>query len=53
MFSRGVGESTDIVRKEMYTFVDGSGRSLTLRPEGTAPWCGRSWSTGCTSSSCR
>ncbi len=37
VFARGVGESTDIVRKEMYTFVDGSGRSLTLRPEGTAP----------------
>jgi histidyl-tRNA synthetase len=37
VFSRGVGESTDIVRKEMYTFADGSGRSLTLRPEGTAP----------------
>jgi histidyl-tRNA synthetase len=39
LFSRGVGESTDIVRKEMYTFQDGSGRSLTLRPEGTAPVC--------------
>ena len=37
VFARGVGDSTDIVRKEMYTFVDGSGRSLTLRPEGTAP----------------
>jgi histidyl-tRNA synthetase len=34
-----VGESTDIVRKEMFTFEDGSGRSLTLRPEGTAPVC--------------
>jgi histidyl-tRNA synthetase len=37
LFSRGVGESTDIVRKEMYTFEDLGGRSLTLRPEGTAP----------------
>lgn len=37
LFSRGVGESTDIVRKEMYTFADLGGRSLTLRPEGTAP----------------
>lgn len=37
LFSRGVGESTDIVRKEMYTFVDHGGRSMTLRPEGTAP----------------
>jgi histidyl-tRNA synthetase len=36
LFARGVGESTDIVQKEMYTFQDGGGRSLTLRPEGTA-----------------
>jgi histidyl-tRNA synthetase len=39
LFSRGVGESTDIVRKEMFTFEDQAGRSLTLRPEGTAPVC--------------
>ncbi|HEY2630758.1 MAG TPA: histidine--tRNA ligase [Solirubrobacteraceae bacterium] len=39
LFARGVGSSTDIVQKEMYTFTDGSGRSLTLRPEGTAPVC--------------
>jgi histidyl-tRNA synthetase len=39
LFARGVGESTDIVQKEMYTFQDGGGRSLTLRPEGTAPIC--------------
>ncbi len=39
LFSRGVGAATDIVRKEMYTFDDGGGRSLTLRPEGTAPVC--------------
>jgi histidyl-tRNA synthetase len=37
VFARGVGESTDVVSKEMYTFEDRSGRSLTLRPEGTAP----------------
>ena len=37
LFARGVGEATDIVRKEMYTFDDGGGRSVTLRPEGTAP----------------
>ncbi len=37
LFRRGIGESTDIVQKEMYTFEDRSGRSLTLRPEGTAP----------------
>ncbi len=36
LFSRGVGESTDVVTKEMYTFEDRGGRSLTLRPEGTA-----------------
>ncbi|HEY3727150.1 MAG TPA: histidine--tRNA ligase [Solirubrobacteraceae bacterium] len=39
LFSRAVGEATDIVQKEMYTFDDGGGRSLTLRPEGTAPVC--------------
>ena len=39
LFSRGVGQSTDIVRKEMFTFEDAGGRSLTLRPEGTAPVC--------------
>jgi len=39
LFSRTVGEATDIVRKEMYTFTDRSDRSLTLRPEGTAPVC--------------
>ncbi len=37
LFQRGIGESTDIVTKEMYTFKDLGGRSLTLRPEGTAP----------------
>ena len=37
LFSRGVGPSSDIVRKEMYTFADRGGRSLTLKPEGTAP----------------
>jgi histidyl-tRNA synthetase len=39
LFARGVGASTDIVRKEMFTFEDAAGRSLTLRPEGTAPVC--------------
>ncbi|MBI4364627.1 MAG: histidine--tRNA ligase [Candidatus Latescibacteria bacterium] len=37
LFVRSVGEATDIVRKELYTFQDRKGRSLTLRPEGTAP----------------
>jgi histidyl-tRNA synthetase len=37
LFTRGIGEATDIVQKEMYTFLDRKGRSLTLRPEGTAP----------------
>ncbi|MEA2481987.1 MAG: histidyl-tRNA synthetase, partial [Thermoleophilaceae bacterium] len=36
LFARGVGETTDIVQKEMFTFEDQGGRSLTLRPEGTA-----------------
>jgi len=39
LFERGVGEATDIVRKEMYTFTDKGDRLLTLRPEGTAPVC--------------
>jgi histidyl-tRNA synthetase len=39
LFARGVGAATDIVQKEMYSFDDGGGRSLTLRPEGTAPVC--------------
>ncbi len=37
LFVRSLGESTDVVEKEMYTFTTGSGESLTLRPEGTAP----------------
>ncbi len=36
LFARGVGDTTDIVTKEMYTFLDKGGRSITLRPEGTA-----------------
>ncbi|MFH0410658.1 histidine--tRNA ligase [Corynebacterium sp. L4756] len=36
LFARGVGESTDVVSKEMYTFADRGDRSVTLRPEGTA-----------------
>jgi len=36
VFSRGVGEGSDIVNKEMYTFLDKGGRSITLKPEGTA-----------------
>jgi len=39
LFERGVGQATDIVRKEMYTFADKGDRLLTLRPEGTAPVC--------------
>lgn len=37
LFDRGVGDTTDIIEKEMYTFLDRSERSLSLRPEGTAP----------------
>jgi histidyl-tRNA synthetase len=39
LFARGVGESTDIVQKEMFTFQSAGGESFTLRPEGTAPVC--------------
>jgi len=39
LFARGVGESTDVVQKEMYTLEGGEGQSITLRPEGTAPVC--------------
>jgi histidyl-tRNA synthetase len=39
LFARSVGEATDIVRKEMFTFEDLGGRSVTLRPEATAPIC--------------
>lgn len=37
LFERGVGDTTDVVQKEMYTFLDKGGRSVTLRPEGTSP----------------
>ena len=46
LFARGVGASTDIVQKEMFTLEDGGGRSLTLRPEGTAPVCRASSRSG-------
>ncbi|MGC7323281.1 ATP phosphoribosyltransferase regulatory subunit, partial [Mycobacteroides abscessus subsp. massiliense] len=36
LFQRSVGETTDVVQKEMYTFEDKGGRSITLKPEGTA-----------------
>jgi histidyl-tRNA synthetase len=39
LFERGVGDTTDVVEKEMFTFEDQGGRSLTLRPEGTAAVC--------------
>jgi histidyl-tRNA synthetase len=39
LFTRSVGEETDIVKKEMYTFEDRGGNLMTLRPEGTAPVC--------------
>ncbi len=37
LFERGIGDSTDVVEKEMYTFLDRADRSITLKPEGTAP----------------
>ena len=39
LFARTAGAGSDVVQKEMYTFEDRAGRSLTLRPEGTAPIC--------------
>ena len=39
LFTRGVGEETEVVQKQMYTMEDGGGASITLRPEGTAPVC--------------
>ncbi len=39
LFTRSVGDNTDIVEKQMYTFTDRSGNQMTLRPEGTAPVC--------------
>ena len=39
LFTRSVGQGTDIVEKEMYTFADKGGNKITLRPEGTAPVC--------------
>ena len=37
LFQRGIGDTTDVVQKEMYTFNDHGGRSITLKPEGTSP----------------
>ncbi|MDY4976294.1 MAG: ATP phosphoribosyltransferase regulatory subunit, partial [Clostridia bacterium] len=39
LFDRGIGDTTDVVQKEMYTFLDKGGRSITLRPENTASAC--------------
>ena len=47
LFARGVGETTDVVQKEMYTFEDKGGRSITLKPEGTAGVMRAYWSTTC------
>ena len=47
LFKRSIGEVTDIVEKEMYTFDDRNGDSLTLRPEGTAAACAPAWNTVC------
>ena len=50
VFSRGVGESTDVVTKEMYSFTDRGGESVTLRPENTAGVCRALVSNGLTQS---
>ena len=47
LFCRGIGEATDVVGKEMYSFQDRGDRSCTLRPEGTARLCGLLFSTVC------
>lgn len=52
LFQRGVGDTTDIVEKEMYTFYDRSERSLTLRPEGTAPVVRAFLEHSCTAACC-
>jgi histidyl-tRNA synthetase len=49
VFARGVGESTDIVQKEMFTFEDKAGRSLTLRPRPRPASAAPTSSTACTS----
>lgn len=56
LFQRGVGDTTDVVNKEMYTFTDKGDRSITLRPEGTAGICraaieNGSWAMPCPSRS--
>ena len=53
LFERGVGDATDIVQKEMYTFEDHGGDSLTLRPEGRPASAGPTSSTACTTSHSR
>ena len=53
LFQRTAGAGSDIVQKEMYTFTDRSDRSLTLRPEGTAPIAAPTSSTACTASRSR
>ena len=53
LFVRTSGEGSDVVQKEMYTFEDRGGRSLTLRPEGTAPIAARTSSTASTASRSR
>ena len=47
LFQRGVGDTTDIVQKEMYSFQDYGKRNITLKPEGLHRWCGRMWNTRC------
>ena len=58
VFQRGLGDETEVVQKEMYTFEDRGGRSVTLRPEGTAgvialcsiPMCSMAWNSACSTS---
>ena len=52
LFQRGVGDTTDVVQKEMYTFNDKGGRSITLRPEALPVLPGHFWRTGCATRRC-
>ena len=47
LFNRGIGDTTDVVQKEMYTFTDKGGRSVTLRPEGTSSQSVHIWRILC------
>ena len=53
LFQRGVGDTTDVVEKQMYTFEDKGGRSITLRPRARPARCGPCWRPACTTPATR